>query len=181
MGLGTLGFNFHPIHAMKPMVDAYKAAIGSAEPVGAYVNDNVMITNTVVCMEDGKKAREVACQMGSARLSSLVFRYHDTFPKPEGVPDWPETLAEPSMAEIEWRIENGYMLCGDPDEVRAQVKAYQEVGCDQLVFGLPIDMPMDAAIETVRLFGDHVIPEFDPDPVHSTTRYRDAAAAAAGA
>ena len=176
MGLGTLGFNFHPVHAMKPMVDAYKAAIGDAQPVGEYVNDNVMITNTVVCLEDGKKAREMACEMGSARLSSLVFRYHDTFPKPDGVPTWPETLHEPSLAEVEWRIEQGYMLCGDPDEVLQQLKIYQEVGCDQLVFGLPIDMPMECALETVRLFGEHVIPELDPDPVHRTTRYRQAAA-----
>ena len=176
MGLGTLGFNFSPVQAMKPMVDAYKAAIGEAQPVGAYVNNNVMITNTVVCLEDGQKAREVACEMGSARLSSLVFRYHDTFPKPEGVPDWPDALPEPSLAEVQWRIDNGYMLCGNPDEVLEQVKIYEQVGCDQLVFGLPIDMGMECALETVRLFGDHVIPELDKDPVHSTTHYREAAA-----
>lgn len=27
----------------------------------------------------------------------------------------------------------------------------------------------------IELFGDVVIPEFDKDPVHSTTRYREAA------
>lgn len=175
MGLGVLGFNFHPIHAMKPMVEAYKGAVGEAEPVGEFVNDNVMITNTVICLEDGDRARQVACEMGSARLSSLVFRYHDTFPKPEGVPDWPETLPEPTLEDVEWRIDQGFMLCGTPDEVVEQIKAYEAVGCDQLVFGLPVAMPMDAAVETVELVGKHIVPEFDGDPVHSTTRYRETA------
>jgi hypothetical protein len=44
------------------------------------------------------------------------------------------------------------------------------------VFGLPLDMPWEAARESVRLFGDHVIPRFDTDPEHSTSRYRAAAA-----
>ena len=60
-----------------------------------------------------------------------------------------------------------------------QVRRYESVGADQLVFGLPIDMPWSAAMETVRLFGEHVIPKMDPDPAHRTTRFRDAAAARA--
>jgi len=178
LGLGSLGFNFHPIHAMKPMIESYKKAIADAEPIGDYVNDNVMITNAVICLEDGQRAREVATRAGSARLSSLVFRYHDTFPKPDGVPDWPQTIPEPTLEDVQWRIDQGYMLCGDPDEVLQQVKAYEEVGCDQLVFGLPIDMDMEDALTTIRLFGEHVIPKLDPDPVHSTTRYRQAATGA---
>ena len=43
-GLGVLGFSVQAIDEMGPVVEAYKNAIASAEPVGAYVNDNVMIT-----------------------------------------------------------------------------------------------------------------------------------------
>ena len=177
-GLGVIGFNFSAAKAMAPLVEAYKKAIGEAEPIGDYVNDNVMITNSVVCLEDGRRAREVAAAMGSGRLQSLVFRYHDTFPKPAGVPDWPATLPEPDLAEINRRIDEGYLLCGDPDEVYEQVKKYESAGADQVVFGLPVDLPIDAALESVRLFGAHVLPKLDPDPVHRTTKFRDAAAAA---
>ena len=176
-GVGAIGFNFSAAKAMAPVVEAYKKAIGEAEPIGDYVNDNVMITNSVVCLEDGQKARETAAGMGSGRLQSLVFRYHDTFPKPEHVPAWPKTLPEPDLEQVAWRVKEGYMLCGDPDEVLDQVRKYESVGCDQVVFGLPISMPIDAAIETIRLFGKHVIPKLDPDPVHRTTRFRDAAGA----
>ncbi|MGH2683977.1 MAG: acyl-CoA dehydrogenase family protein [Actinomycetota bacterium] len=39
-----------------------------------------------------------------------------------------------------------------------------------------IDMPIDAVLETIRLFGRHVIPKYDRDPVHRSARFRDAAA-----
>lgn len=175
-GLGVCGFNMSPIKDMEPMVKAYKDAIGEAQPVGAYVNDNVMITNTAVVLEDGKEARELATNMGSGRHHSLVYRYHDTFPKPEGVPDWPTTLPDPSLDGVQSLINHGYMLCGSPDEVTEQMEQYVEVGPDQLVFGLPIDMPIEAAIETVELFGEQVLPKFDTDPVHRTDRFREGAA-----
>ena len=79
------------------------------------------------------------------------------------------------------RIDEGYLLCGTPDEVLEQVRKYEEVGADQVVFGLPVDMPFDVAMDSIRLFGDHVIPKLDPDPVHRTSRFRDAAAVASSA
>jgi len=33
-------------------------------------------------------------------------------------------------------------------------------------------------METIRLLGEHVIPKLDTDPVHRTTRFREAAAGA---
>lgn len=179
LGMGVLGFNMASIDDMAPMVKAYKDAIGNAQPVGAYVNDNVMVTNTAIVMEDGRKARETAANMGIGRHNSLVYRYHDTFPKPPWVPQWPETLPDPGVDMIDTLIERGMMVCGTPDEVVGQMERYAAAGPDQVTFGLPNDMPVEAAIETIELFGEHVIPKFDTDPVHRTTRFREAAANAA--
>ena len=180
-GLGVLGFNFSAAKQMEPMVSAYKGAIGEAEPIGDFVNDNVMITNSVVCLEDGERAREVATDMGAGLIQSLVFHYHDTFPAPPGIPEWPNLIPDPDREQVEWRINEGYLLCGDPDEVLEQVRRYESIGADQVVFGMPVDMPHEAAVETLQLFGKHVLPKLDPDPVHRTTRFREAAAVAAGA
>ncbi|HBX76829.1 MAG TPA: hypothetical protein DEG43_04225, partial [Acidimicrobiaceae bacterium] len=69
--------------------------------------------------------------------------------------------------------EAGYLLCGNPEEVNEQIAKYQEVGCDQLVFGLPNEgFEHDEVLEMIELFGTHVIPNFDTDPIHSTTRFR---------
>lgn len=181
MGLGVLAFTTRAVPEMAPLVATYKDHIGEAEPVGEFVNDNVMITTGVVCLEDGQEARKWAANMGMNYLQSLVYHYHDTIPMPEGGVAWPDPVAEPSLEEVEWRIENGYLLCGDPDEVASQLRRWGEPGFDQLVFGLPCDLPWDQTFETVRLFGDHVIPQFDPDPVHSTTRQREAAASSLAA
>jgi alkanesulfonate monooxygenase SsuD/methylene tetrahydromethanopterin reductase-like flavin-dependent oxidoreductase (luciferase family) len=175
-GLGVLGFNFSAAKQMEPMVRAYKNAIGEAEPIGDFVNDNVMITNSVVCLSDGDRARKVAADMGSGLLQSLVFRYHDTFPAPPGIPTWPDLIPDPDPEQVEWRINEGFLLCGDPDEVLEQVKRYESIGADQIVFGLPVDMNQEDAIETIQLFGKHVLPKLDPDPVHRTTKFREGAA-----
>jgi len=63
-------------------------------------------------------------------------------------------------------------MCGTPDEICEQLRAYEKTGVDQLVFGFPHNMTDDDARECIELFGTKVIPEFDRDPVHSTTHYR---------
>ncbi len=178
LGIGALGFNFSPIQQMKPQIDNYKQGIAECdEPLGQYVNDNVMITNAVVCMDDGAHAREIVLRERRGYLYSLVCLYHDTIPKPAGAPTWPEPPSGLGVEALEWAIAEGYLLCGTPDEVCEQLeKSYARVGVDQLVFGMPgDDKSHDEAIECLELFGSKVIPEFDGDPVHSTTRYREKA------
>jgi alkanesulfonate monooxygenase SsuD/methylene tetrahydromethanopterin reductase-like flavin-dependent oxidoreductase (luciferase family) len=67
------------------------------------------------------------------------------------------------------------MLCGSPAEIVEQLRAYEATGVDQLAFGFPGDLEHEEAVETIRLFGEQVIPHFDKDPVHSTTRLRASA------
>jgi hypothetical protein len=44
---------------------------------------------------------------------------------------------------------------------------------DQLSFGMPFGKTREQAMSTIRLFGDEVIPAFDTDPVHRSTRMRN--------
>ncbi|HZN15396.1 MAG TPA: LLM class flavin-dependent oxidoreductase [Acidimicrobiales bacterium] len=176
MGIGALGFNFSPIHDMKPMIDAYKQGIADCtEPVGRYINDNIMVTNAVLCFEDGNKARDLAAEPDRGYLYTLVCLYHDTFPKPDWAPVWPEPPIKLDREGVERVIDMGGLLCGTPDEVCEQLKSYEQTGVDQVAFGFPSHLSHDDAMECIELFGTKVIPEFDKDPVHSTTRYRDAA------
>ena len=69
----------------------------------------------------------------------------------------------------------GSLLCGSPEEICEQLQAYADTGVDQVTFGFPNDLEHDEALECIELFGTQVIPEFDRDPAHSTTRYREAA------
>ena len=80
-------------------------------------------------------------------------------------------------SRLEERIRTGNRIVGTPEECARAVQLYADVGCDQLIFGvLASTQPQAVALESVRLFGAEVIPRFDRDPVHSTTRMREAAA-----
>lgn len=175
LGIGAIAFNFEPVMNLKGRIDAYKEGVANCtEPLGQFLNDNVMMTNAVVCLADGKRAREIAVSTGRGYLNTMVTMYHSTMPKMPGAVTWPDTpRGIQSEAELDYAIDNGYLLCGTPDQVLEQIQKYQEVGCDQLVFGIPNEgFEHDEVLEMLELFGKHVIPEFDPDPVHRTTRMR---------
>lgn len=182
LGLGALCFSLGSPQDFAPLIKVYKDAVRHAEPVGAYVNDNVACVTQLVCLPDRRRAREVALTMGSGYHTSLVFRYLDTFPRPAGVPPWPALIPDPTPQQLEDRIASGQRIVGDPDECARAVQQYADIGCDQIIFGvLASTMPQAVALESVALFGREVQPRFDTDPVHRTTRLREAALARSGA
>ena len=56
MGLGVLCFTGGSPEKMRPLIEIYKERIGDADPVGEYVNDNVAVTTSFMCLEDGDEA-----------------------------------------------------------------------------------------------------------------------------
>jgi alkanesulfonate monooxygenase SsuD/methylene tetrahydromethanopterin reductase-like flavin-dependent oxidoreductase (luciferase family) len=181
LGIGAIAFNFEPIFNLKGRIEAYKEAIENCkEPLGQFMNNNIMMTNAVLCFEDRDKARKIALERVSSYLVTMVNLYHDTMPKSPDAITWPgspivlKDLAAGGDPEelLDQMIAGGYMLVGNPEEVSEQLSAYESVGCDQLVFGLPGDLHKDEVLELLEVFGDQVIRQHDPDPVHSTDKYR---------
>ena len=104
MGLGVLCFTIGGPESVKPLVDLYKDEIGRAEPVGDFVNDNIMVTTQLLCLEDGQRARELGADLGMGYHRSLLLRYLDTFPRPAGIPEWPALLPDPTPQQIDASI-----------------------------------------------------------------------------
>ena len=174
MGLGVLCFTSGAPSELAPLIEIYKREIKNAEPVGDYVNNNVMVTSNMVCLEDGQRAREIASKMGSGRHTTLVYKYLDTFPKPDAIPTWPEVMPDFTPELLDLMIEMGIFAIGTPDECARCVQSYADVGADQMVFGmLSSTMPIEIVVEAVETFGREVIPRFDKDPMHSTQRQRE--------
>jgi alkanesulfonate monooxygenase SsuD/methylene tetrahydromethanopterin reductase-like flavin-dependent oxidoreductase (luciferase family) len=174
-GLGVLGFSVGSFDELGPVLKAYKDAIGSADPVGAFVNDNVMVTTAAFLAEDEATATASLLNSHMTYLQSNVFRYHDTFPHPDTVPVWPELIPDVTAEAVPFLQEAGTII-GDPDHALEQCKRWEAAGADQLAFGIGMASKADS-LEMVRLMGEHVIPKIDTDPVHRTTRMREAAAA----
>jgi len=177
MGLGVLCFTGGAPEKMAPLVELYKNTIKDAEPVGEYVNDNIAVTTNFMCLEDRNEARELLTRSGNGRQQSLVFHYLDTFPKPKWVPEWPTEIADPTLEQVEAGWKMGASIVGDPDDCEEALRKWENIGVDQLIMGPSGSVyPHDLLEKTVKLFGDEVIPRFDKDPEHSTSRYRREAA-----
>jgi alkanesulfonate monooxygenase SsuD/methylene tetrahydromethanopterin reductase-like flavin-dependent oxidoreductase (luciferase family) len=173
LGLGAFCFSLGRPQQMEKLVANYKNGIQSATPVGQYVNDNIMGVTNMLCMEDRKKAFEVASTMGMNYYSSLMYHWLDNVPRPKAVPEWPEKLPEPTPQEVEYLSAEGYAAIGDPDDCARSIQKWVDTGFDQLTFSPTTNtLPTDVVVSSMELFGREVIPRFDTDPEHSTTRYR---------
>jgi len=177
LGVGVLCFGFSTPDQLTPLVSRYKEKIQDCtNPVGGFVNNNVMITTQMICMEDGAKARKTFLEADSNYHLSLVFRYLDTFPRPAGIPEWPAIIPAMDAATLDAAIAAGVTAVGTPDEVGKAVESFAATGADQLAFGmLSTSMPIESCQEAVETFGKHVLKDFDKDPVHLTTKQRLAA------
>ncbi|HUI02388.1 MAG TPA: LLM class flavin-dependent oxidoreductase [Acidimicrobiales bacterium] len=175
-GLGVLGFSVGDLGDLERVAGLYKAAIRDAEPIGAFVNDNICVTTAAIVTEDHGDAVRAAVAARMNYFQSQVFRYHDTFPHPESVPYWPEILPEYDEPVVEFMASSGALICGDPNDAIEQCKRWESTGADQLVISVGA-APIETTLETIELMGEHVIPKFDTDPVHRTSRMRDLAAA----
>jgi alkanesulfonate monooxygenase SsuD/methylene tetrahydromethanopterin reductase-like flavin-dependent oxidoreductase (luciferase family) len=172
MGLGVLGFSVGAYDQLAPVLEAYKSNIGNAEPVGAFINDNIMVTTGAYVAEDRATAREWATAPHNSYLPSNVFRYHDTFPHPPEVPYWPELIPDSTPEMVDYAVSQG-AICGNPDDAIAVCQRWEAAGADQLTFGVGT-ATTEQMLETIRLFGEHIIPKLDTDPVHRSTRMREA-------
>jgi alkanesulfonate monooxygenase SsuD/methylene tetrahydromethanopterin reductase-like flavin-dependent oxidoreductase (luciferase family) len=173
-GLGVLGFGAQTYAAFEKAHEPYQQAIASAEPIGAFVNDHVMVCINAFVDEDGDAARRGLIESRPNYLTSNVFRYHDTFPAPPHVPKWPAVIPDYTPDDVAMVVELGSTICGDPDEALAQCQRWVDAGLDQLTFGIGT-ATKERTLETIRLMGEHVIPKIDLDPVHRTTHFRDSA------
>ena len=75
----------------------------------------------------------------------------------------------------------GYAVVGNPDDCASAIQKWADIGVDQLTFSPTTNtLSTEAVVASMELFGREVLPRFDKDPVHSTTKYREKAAAATG-
>ena len=124
----------------------------------------------------GDAAREINTRIKMRYYQSLVFKWLDSFPKPEGVPDWPEVMPEPTLDELNEQIEAGIMCVGTPEECAEVTQQYADAGADQLVVSpMTTTMPYETALDTMKLYGEKVIPQFDIDPTFRSDRNREKA------
>ena len=170
MGLGVLCFTGGAPEKMAPLVELYKKNIKNAEPVGEFVNDNVAVTTSFMCLEDRDEARELDDALGQRSPAE------PRVPLPRHVPEAAVGARvagrrSPTRRSSRSRraSETGASIVGTPTTAPKALQKWEDVGVDQLIMGPSGSVyPHDLLEQTVKLFGDEVIPRFDKDPEHST-------------
>ena len=118
--------------------------------------------------------------MGAANYQSLVVRKLDSIPLPAEIDRENFAVDEPSVDDVREAVDAGRRSVGNPEDVAKSVQRWLDAGADQLIYGvLNNTLPLEIAQESIEVFGRQVIPAFDHDPVHSTTRQREAQIGAA--
>jgi len=78
--------------------------------------------------------------------------------------------------QIEKATKHGYAVVGDPDDCAKAIQQWIDIGVDQLTFSPTTNtLSLETIVNSMELFGKEVLPQFDKDPAHSTTKYREAA------
>ena len=97
MGIGAIAFNFEPIHNLKPRLDAYKeAAADPTEIVGQFQNNNVMMTNAVICLKDRERPAPSPSRSAAATWSRWCTSTTTPCPRPRACPPGPSPRSSPS-------------------------------------------------------------------------------------
>jgi alkanesulfonate monooxygenase SsuD/methylene tetrahydromethanopterin reductase-like flavin-dependent oxidoreductase (luciferase family) len=174
LGMGALCFTMGDPEDLAPLIEAYKKAVSECtDPVGEYVNDNVACVSMLLCLDDRARALDQFLHMGAANYQSLVVRWLDSIPLPVEIDRQNFTVEEPSLEELTASVDDGRRSIGTPEDVARSVDRWQHAGADQLIYGiLNNTLPLEVALESIETFGRDVIPAYDKDPEHSTTKQR---------
>jgi alkanesulfonate monooxygenase SsuD/methylene tetrahydromethanopterin reductase-like flavin-dependent oxidoreductase (luciferase family) len=168
VGLGVLFF----AHGMLPEqlagnVAVYRKRIESAKPLGKRINERLAGFVNGLCGDDDAETKAIG---GQAALDYML--------QGMAYSRWPRDVEPPAGYEYtrqamwdgevglralgaDGMIEQGLIMAGNPSSCNDLVKRYHEVGVDQLIIHMQASgIPHERIMESIRMFGTHVIPEY---------------------
>ena len=176
-GIGVLGLTlFVGIDTLREEIAGYRRALAHAKPVGAFVNDRTAAYTIVHCAATSARAR--ANGGPEAALWYLVYAFQVLAQQVA-----PERHLAAIASDDPYRqvaIENpivrramdgtlGFeeldgedmVVIGDPDTCIRKLERYREAGLDRVLCCMQAGRLAHADVmESIRLFGEHVIPHF---------------------
>lgn len=164
-GLGVLCFIIGQPAELPSRIQPYREAIKRAQPVGAFVNEQVAGFTVTLCLDDDAEAQRVggpAALWYTAMLSSLLGEWRGKqIPGYEYYGELTRAAREQSTAHMTSLIENGTFCIGSPETCIRIIEKYRQAGVDQLIcFMQAARIPHEKILRSIELFGDRVIPYF---------------------
>ncbi|MPY92515.1 MAG: LLM class flavin-dependent oxidoreductase [Acidimicrobiia bacterium] len=176
MGIGLCSFSIGTsMHNLEERVDKYRAAFRRCEkPVGATPNEHVVAFTMVNCAPTkgaSYEASRAAYEWYAKHAVAGAAEFSDWLEERSGdlgtygYTDRMRAAARSGRADVALTFEkmmgNNSVIAGDPDEVIERARQYEAAGVDELLCLFnPYDMPHENVMASMRLMGEHVLPEF---------------------
>ena len=151
---------------MRPLLATYRTAWQEAGHPGT---GEVMLAFHTFCAEDGEVARAAASPLLDAYLRSIVDAAGDWLDGRVSAdyPGYDRMIAKLRETTAADQIANGAAWIGSPDQIAAQIArtsdAFGPYEHASLQFNFNM-MPLDAALASMRLFAERVMPYFTEGP-----------------
>lgn len=182
-GIGCLGLTiFVSVDQIAERIRAYREAIRSCTPIAAAVNDQVGAFTVVHCAESQEQAVANGGTRAAVDYLSYAFKVFagGLVPGQDAPPDRDPSSPLPYRDMLEaypllpkmMRGQVTYedmdaedmVIVGDPDKCVRKLERYRDAGCDRVLCLMQGgEIPHEAVLRSIELFGRHVIPHFDPE------------------
>jgi alkanesulfonate monooxygenase SsuD/methylene tetrahydromethanopterin reductase-like flavin-dependent oxidoreductase (luciferase family) len=175
LGLGLCSFAVGvPPEMVKAKIDIYRSAIATCTtPIGQYVHDQASTFTMALCAPTIEEAREVARESfewypkAGARLIASVAQMQAERGEELGTYAYAQDLKNVAddgsldFMDLDYLEASGACVLGTPDQCIETCRRYEAAGVDQLLCLVnPYKIPHESVMQTIRLMGEHVIPEF---------------------
>lgn len=169
LGLGVLNLAMYHDELLADRVRQYRAAVAEATPVGFFVNNHFSCNPASLVLKDDKRACRYGLRGASFFLKSML-HYFATQERPLGRIEGlcrdfpPEDQVEQFMRYRNTPRSQLSSIIGDPQCARETVQRFINVGVDELILVMQTGtVPHEIVMESIRTFGEEVIPCFATD------------------
>ena len=171
MGVGCLCNVLGQYETVERRIGIYKEALKNANPVGKFVNGQVVASSIGFCDENKQRARERGAEIAAWNINIRLRNYErgwsgfDTRNVPENYRHHVRRVEwDPQMrqgVDPEEVLSSGRFCVGTPDECIEVIENYERIGADEIMPIFQAGPATDAEVKnSIRLFGKYVIPHF---------------------
>ena len=178
-GIGCLGVSIGTPKEYRQRVKDYRRVVRNCEPVGEFVNEQVNGVTFLHVAETDEEAREWGTRLAytfsyyAAHLLGVGSVYPTPAYKTPGLLLSIRREAQERGLGGGAAIREG-MAIGSPQTVIKNLKMWQEIGVDRMVFIINTgeQIPQKRVLRSLRLFAEHVMPAFEQETRAPKTKAR---------
>ena len=171
LGIGCLCNVLGQYDAVERRIGIYKEALKTANPVGKFINDQVVVSSIGFCDESEKVCQERGAALAAWNVNIRLRNYErgwtgvDTSKVPDDYKHHVRRMEwDPQMRKgvtPEEVLSTGRFCVGTPEHCIEVVENYERIGADQIMPIFQAGPATDAEVKnSLRLFGKYVIPHF---------------------